>query len=191
MEPTPRSYGIIEMIAQASYEQEEFDGRITLAKAAKGLQLEPEEERDLDRLRLIQARRLERATPKEREEELTQDALAAEILEDSMKRKTEHDEAKAPIGREEQIAVIEFQEDIEKLGIIKARKNKMAKLKEMEAEREQDAVAAKILEDFMKRKAEHDKTKAAGEPKETKEIEEKLEIQEEAKDGAPDEPESM
>ena len=267
VEPTPRSYGIIEMIAQASYEQEEFDGRITLAKAAKGLQLEPEEELGLDRLKLIQARRLERATPKEREEELAQDALAAEILEDSMKRKTEHDEAKAPIGREEQIAVIEFQEDIEKLGIIKARKNKMAKLKEMEAEREQDAtaakiledpmkretehdeakpameleeqvkledldkarrleeeqididtdrlkiiqarrhkmakikemeaecaqdaIAAKILEDFMKRKAEHDKTKAAGEPKETRGIEEKLEIQEEAKNGAPDEPESM
>ena len=67
----------------------------------------------------------------------------------------------------------------------------MAKLKEMEAERAQDAIAAKILEDFMKRKAEHDKTKAAGEPKETRGIEEKLEIQEEAKNGAPDEPEPM
>ena len=67
----------------------------------------------------------------------------------------------------------------------------MAKLKEMEAERAQDAIAAKILEDFMKRKAEHDKTKAAGEPKETRGIEEKLEIQEEAKNGAPDEPQPM
>ena len=207
VEPTPRSYGIIEMIAQASYEQEEFDGRITLAKAAKGLQLEPEEELDLDRLKLIQARRLERATPKEREEELAQDALAAEILEDSMKRETEHDEARATIEleeqvklkdldkarrlEEEQVNLREFQEDIDRLEIIKARRNKMAKLKEMEAEREQDAIAAKILEDFMKRKAEHDKAKAAGELKETKEIEEKLENQEEAEDGAPDEPESM
>ena len=67
----------------------------------------------------------------------------------------------------------------------------MAKIKEMEAECAQDAIAAKILEDFMKRKAEHDKTKAAGEPKETRGIEEKLEIQEEAKNGAPDEPEYM
>ena len=142
------------------------------------------------------------ATPKEREEELAQDARAAEILEDSMKRETEHDEAKPAIKLEEQAKLKDLDKarkleeeqidiDTDRLKIIKARRYKMAKLKEMEEERAQDAIAAKILEDFMKRKAEHDKTKAAGEPKETKEIEEKLEIQEEAKDGAPDEPESM
>ena len=201
-EPTTKSCGIIEMIAQASYEQEEFDGRITMAKAAKGLQLEPEEERDLDTLKFIQERRLKMATPKEREEELAQDALAAEILEDSMKRETEHDEAKPAIKLEEQVKLKDLDKarkleeeqidiDTDRLKIIKARRYKMAKLKEMEEERAQDAIAAKILEDFMKRKAEHDKAKAAGELKETKEIEEKLEIQEEAEDGAPDEPESM
>ena len=92
VEPIPRSYGIIEMIAQASYEQEEFEGRIIRAKAAKGLQLEPEELEELDRLEIIQARRLKMATPREREEELAQDALAAEVLEDSMKKKAEIDE---------------------------------------------------------------------------------------------------
>ena len=207
VEPTPRDHGIIEMIELASVEQEEFEGRIIRLKAAKGLQLEPEELEELDRLEIIQARRLKMATPKEREEELAQDALAAKILEDSMKRETEHDEARAAIEleeqvklkdldkakrlEEEQVNLREFQEDIDRLEIIKARRNKMAKLKEMEAERAQDAIAAKILEDFMKRKAEHDKVKAAAELKETEKIEEKLENQEEAEDGAPDEPESM
>ena len=115
VEPIPRSYGIIEMIAQASYEQEDLEGRIIRAKAAKGLQLKPEEMEELERLEMIQARRLKMATPKEREEEQAQDAWAAEVLEHSM-REAEHDEVKAaaePKEEEKSEKKPEIQEEAE------------------------------------------------------------------------------
>ena len=67
----------------------------------------------------------------------------------------------------------------------------MATLKEREEELAQDALAAQILEDFMKRNAEHLEAKAAAELKEAKKIEEKPENQEEAEDGASDKQDSM
>ena len=115
VEPTPRSYGIIEMIAQAEYEHEDLEGRIIRAKAAKGLQLKPEEMEELEKLEMIQARRLKMATPKEREEEQAQDAWAAEVLEHSM-REAEHDEVKAaaePKEEEKSEKKPEIQEEAE------------------------------------------------------------------------------
>ena len=115
VEPIPRSYGIIEMIAQAEYEHEDLEGRIIRAKAAKGLQLKPEEMEELERLEMIQARRLKMATPKEREEEQAQDAWAAEVLEHSM-REAEHDEVKAaaePKEEEKSEKKPEIQEEAE------------------------------------------------------------------------------
>ena len=114
VEPTPRSYGIIEMIEQASMEQEEFEGRIIRAKAAKGLQLEPEEMEELDRLEIIQARRLKMATPKEREEELAQDAWAAEVLEHSMREAEIDEDAKTVAEPKEKMKIEEKPEKQEK-----------------------------------------------------------------------------
>ena len=68
----------------------------------------------------------------------------------------------------------------------------MATPKEREEELAQDALAAEVLEDSMKREAEIDEdAKAVTELKEAKKIEEKPKNQEEAEDGGPDRPDSM
>ena len=109
VEPTPKSYGIIEMIELASMEQIEFDGRIEKAKKARKLQREPELnqkeaedelkekefQEDRERLEIIQARRKKEALLKEREHEQAQDALAAQIHEEFEQRNAEYLEAKA------------------------------------------------------------------------------------------------
>ena len=114
MEPTPKSYGIIEMIAQAEYEHEDLEGRIIRAKAAKGLQLKPEEMEELERLETIQARWLKMATPKERKEELERDAWAAEVLEHSIKEAEFEKDAKAVAELEEKMRIKEKPEKQEK-----------------------------------------------------------------------------
>ena len=114
VEPTPRSYGIIEMIAQAEYEHEDLEGRIIRAKAAKGLQLKPEEMEELERLETIQARWLEWATPKQRKEELERDAWAAEVLEHSIKEAEFEKDAKAVAELEEKMRIKEKPEKQEK-----------------------------------------------------------------------------
>ena len=191
VEPIPRSYGIIEMIAQASYEQEDLEGRIIRAKAAKGLQLKPEEMEELERLEMIQARRLKMATPKEREEELAQDAWAAEVLEHSMKEAEMDEDAKAAKGPQLEPEELKEPQELDRLELIKAKRHNIAKLKEKEEELAQDALTTEILEDFMKREAEHYEAKAAAEPKEEEKIKEKPEKQEKAEDGGPDKPDSM
>ena len=140
VEPTPKSYGIIEMIEQASMEQIEFDERIEKVKKARKLQLES--------------------------------GLSRKEAEDELKEK-------------------EFQEDIERLGIIQARRKKEALLKEREYEQAQDALAAQILEEFEQRNAEHLEAKAAAKLKEAKKLEEEPENQEEAEAGATEKQDSM
>ena len=191
VEPTPRSYGIIEMIAQAEYEHEELEGRIIRAKAAKGLQLKQEEMEELERLETIQAGWLARATPKQRKEELERDAWAAEVLEHSMREAEMDEDAKAAKGPQLEPEELKEPQELDRLELIKAKRHNLAKLKKKEEELAQDALAAKILEDFMKRKAEHDKVKAAAEPKEEEKSEKKPEIQEEAEGGDSGKPDSM
>ena len=131
------------------------------------------------------------ATPKEREEELAQDAWAAEVLEHSMREAEMDEDAKAAKGPQLEPEELKEPQELDRLELIKAKRHNIAKLKKKEEELAQDALAAKILEDFMKRKAEHDEVKAAAEPKEEEKSEKKPEIQEEAEDGASEKPDSM
>ena len=101
------------------------------------------------------------------------------------------EDAKAAKGPQLEPEELKELQELDRLELIKAKRHNIAKLKEKEEELAQDALAAKILEDFMKRKAEHDEAKAAAEPKEEEKIEKKPEIQEEAEDGASDKLDSM
>ena len=101
------------------------------------------------------------------------------------------EDAKAAKGPQMEPEELKEPQELDRLELIKAKRHNLAKLKKKEEELAQDALAAKILEDFMKRKAEHDKVKAAAEPKEEEKSEKKPEIQEEAEGGDSGKPDSM
>ena len=167
VEPNPDSKDIGEMFAQAAMEHidhlRQFEERAKKAKAAT---------------ELGRAKKLEEEQVKLKEERSQEDL-------DRMAKKLEEEQVEL---REEKAFPFE---DIDRLEIIRARRHKIAKLKERNAELAADAMAAIILEEFEKRNAELLETKAAAEVEGAKKLAEEPKKQEKAEEGASDKPDSM
>ena len=176
VEPNPDSNDIGEMFAQAAMEHidhlRQFEERAKRAKAAT--ELHP----DLNFAELGEAKKLEEAQVKLKEERSQEDL-------DRMAKELEEEQVEL---REEKAFPFE---DIDRLEIIRARRHKIAKLKERNAELAADAMAAIILEEFEKRNAELLETKAAAEVEGAKKLAEEPNEQEKAEEGASDKPDSM
>ena len=164
VEPIPDSKDLGEMFTQATMEH------IDLLRQFEGRAKKARAATELGK-----AKKLEEEQVKLKEERVQEDLDMAKRLE------------------EEQVNLKEerVEEDIDRLEIIKAKKNKIAKLKEMEAELAQEAMAAKILEDFQERNAKFLETKAAAKLKEAEKLVEETKNQEKIEEGASERQDSM